>query len=105
LLVLEGWWMEWLGRLSALELPHLIHFLVHHHLISLLCYVSGVLAPVPEASLPQLLELAEGLPEATLVPVQHALVSSFFVDAAECAETSRLILVDVSVPLVFQLQL
>jgi hypothetical protein len=105
LLVLKGWWMISARRLSPLELAHLIHFLINDHLIPLLSYVSRVLASVPEAALPQLLELAESLPEAALVSVEHALVSSFLVDAAKSSETPGLILMDVSVPLVLQLQL
>ena len=93
------------ARLWLRLLIHLVHLLIDDHLISLICNVSGILAPVPKTALPQALQLPECLSEATLISVEHTLVSSFLVDTAKSSKTTRLIFMNVSILLVLPLQL
>ena len=83
----------------------LIHLVIHNHLVSLICYVSGILAPISKTPLPKALKLSESLAEAALVSIEHTLVSSFFVDPAKSAETSSIILMYVSILLMLALKL
>jgi len=93
------------ARLWLRLLIHLVHLLIDDHLISLICYVSGILAPVPKTTLPQALQLPECLSKATLISVEHTLVSSFLVDTAKSSKTTRLILMNMGILLVLPLQL
>jgi hypothetical protein len=96
------WWrISWI----LIRMTHLVDLIVHFFSISFLCNIPSVLAAVSETAFPELLQLSESFSEMAVVSIEHARVSSFFVDTAKSAETSCLVIVDVSIALVLQLQL
>ena len=97
--------MWWRISHKLIGMTHLVNGQVHIYLISFLCNISSVLAAVSETALPELLQLSESFSEVAVVSIEHTCVSSFFIDTAKSAETSCLVVVDVSIALVLQLQL
>ena len=97
--------MWWRVSLKLILMSHLVDRQVHIYLISFLCNIPSVLAAVSETAFPQLLQLSESFSEMTVISIEHARVSSFFIDAAKSAETSCLVIIDVSIALVFEFQL
>lgn len=93
------WW-----RISheLIRMAHLVDLHVHIYLISFLCDIPCVLAAVSETALPQLLELSESFSEMAIISIEHTCVSSFLVDSSKSAETSCLVIVDVSIALMLE---